>query len=329
MIKRYIILSLFLSNYFLLQAQFPPAVGQVGTTAIFKDSSIIISWATGCKVKRGWQDISNISLGKTTVGDSSLALGPADGSSIVSLGDGGSAILTFPSPIKNGTGFDFCVFENSFHSGFLELAFVEVSSDGINFFRFPATSNTQTLTQIGPFDTSVDATKLNNLAGKYTANYGTPFDLQELQGITGLDINNITHIKLIDVVGNIAAPYATYDKNNNPINDPWPTDFASGGFDLDAIGVIHQQPVGVREYSNTKNIISSYPNPFQNNLVVNSSNGLITELKIINEIGEIIFSQKTNTTQANINTSNLAEGFYNIELVMDNGYRITKKIIKQ
>jgi hypothetical protein len=115
----------------------------------------------------------------------------------------GSAILTFQNPISNGTGFDFAIFENSFNDVFLELAFVEVSSDGVNYIRFPATSNTQTTTQIGPFDNTGDATKLNNLSGKYRAQYGTPFDLQELTGNPLLNINAITHIKIIDVVGSI------------------------------------------------------------------------------------------------------------------------------
>lgn len=227
------------------KAQFAPAAGQAGTTAIKKDSSIIVAWATGCKVTRGLQDISNSASGFASAGDSSKAIGPADGISVVSLGDGGSATLTFQQAIKNLAGPDFCVFENSFDPGFLELAFVEVSSDGINFTRFPATSNTQNTVQIGPFDTSNDATKLNNLAGKYIAGYGVPFDLQELAGISGLNINAITHVRIIDVVGCIQPQYATRDQYNAIINDPWATPFASGGFDLDAVGVINQAPAGI------------------------------------------------------------------------------------
>jgi hypothetical protein len=323
---KFILLSLLLSTFF-IKAQFPAAAGQLGTTAIYKDSTVIVNWATACKVTRGWQDISNTSLGKTTAGDSAMAIGHAD-ASIVSLGDSGSAILTFQSPIKNGNGFDFCVYENSFSDNFLELAFVEVSSDGINFIRFPATSNTPTLTQIGPFDLIGVANKLNNLAGKYRGNYGTPFDLQELQGIQGLDINNITHIKIIDVVGNINAPYATYDKNNNAVNDPWPTAFASGGFDLDAVGVIHQLPVGVKEYVDSKNLITVFPNPFQNAIYLNSNSVLITDMKISNELGIIIYNQKFKDFQITIDTKNLLPGIYMLEIAMANGNRISKKIIK-
>lgn len=150
-----------------LLAQFPGPVGTLGTSAMHTDSSAFVAWGTQCKVIRGYQDISNTSLGYTTVGDSSMVIGKADGS-IVSLGDAGIAIVTFSNPITNGTGNDFAVFENAFNDSFLELAFVEVSSDGINYFRFPPTCNLPTSPQFTN-DATMDATKLNNLAGKYRA----------------------------------------------------------------------------------------------------------------------------------------------------------------
>ena len=240
-------------------AQFAPPVGQVGTTAMHKDSVAFVAWANDCQVIRGFQDISQTSLGLTTVGTASAATGKADGVNIVSLGDGGSAILQFASPITNGVGFDFAVFENAFNETYLELAFVEVSSNGVDYVRFPATFNYTTTQQIGPFDSAGDATKLNNLAGKYISQYGTPFDLQDLQGIanSSVNLNAITHIKIMDVVGSINAQYGTHDKNNHLINDPWPTAFPSGGFDLDAVGVIHQQVIGLNEYA--LNTFQLYP----------------------------------------------------------------------
>ena len=72
---------------------------------------------------------------------------------------------------------------------------------------------------------SVNATEIYNLAGKYRAQFGTPFDLEELTGITGLDVNNVTHVKIIDVVGSLNESYASYDSQGNIINDPFPTPF--------------------------------------------------------------------------------------------------------
>ena len=57
----------------------------------------------------------------------------------------------------------------------------------------------------------MDATKLNNLAGKYKAQYGTPFDLNELDGISGLDINYISHVKIIDCIGTIDSNFGSFD----------------------------------------------------------------------------------------------------------------------
>src|ERR1700739_3119800 len=146
---RLLFLFLFLSQ--IIFEQFAPPAGQAGTTAMYKDSTAFIAWANFCVVQRGLQDISNPSGPKATVGDSSSAIGIAD-NSVVSLGDGGIAICIFQQPIVNAPGFDFAIFENSFDGNYLELAFVEVSSDGINFFRFPATSNTQDTLQTGSFN---------------------------------------------------------------------------------------------------------------------------------------------------------------------------------
>lgn len=241
------------------RAQFPPPAGQPGSTAIHKDSSVFVGWAKSCTVVRGPKDVSEPSLGFVSVGDSTSALGPAGENGVVSLGDGGYAILTFDPPIADGPGWDFAVFENAFNDTFLELAFVEVSSDGVNFVRFPATSLTQDTVQIGTFG-SVDATLIDNLAGKYRAGYGTPFDLQQLAGVPGLDVMSVTHVRVIDVVGSINPNYATYDQYGHKVNDPWPTPFDGGGFDLDAVGVIHTAPAVSSEYGE-KNRFVLHPNP--------------------------------------------------------------------
>jgi hypothetical protein len=224
---------------------YPPAAGQPGSTAIGMDDPSLVGWATGIDVVRGPMDISNPAAGNASFGVPELALGAASGEAIdvVSLGDGGVASLTFVKPIVNGPGFDFAVFENGFGDNFLELAFVEVSSDGIHFFRFDSVSLTQTGTQVGGFDL-LDPSDLDNLAGKYRQGYGTPFDLEELAGTPGLDVHHIVVVRIIDVVGSIDGNYATYDSLGNKINDPWPTAFDSSGFDLEAVGVLNAVTCG-------------------------------------------------------------------------------------
>lgn len=222
---------------------YAPAAGQPGSTAISKDSPLFTGWATGVpELIRGPQNIANPSGPLASMGTTASVLGPADGSSVLSLGDGGSITLSFADGIRDGDGYDFAVFENAFADIFLELAHVEVSSNGIDFFRFASVSLTPTDVQVGGFG-SLDPTNLLNLAGKYRGGFGTPFDLAELAGVSPLlDVNHVGYVRILDVVGSIDPAYGTYDSLGNLINDPYSTAFASGGFDLDAVGVIHAVP---------------------------------------------------------------------------------------
>ncbi len=321
------------TNYFLLllllsfacKAQFPGPAGSAGSNAIHKDSSVFVGWATKCIVNRGLQDISNFSLGNTDSGEDAFGIGKAGENPVVSLGDGGSAICEFSEPIINGPGADFAVFENAFNDSFLELAFVEVSSDGVNFFRFPAICHLSYTTQIGPFDELGDASKLHNLAGKYRFFYGTPFDLEELKNTSGLNINSITHVKIIDVVGCIQSPHARFDSESNVINDPYPTAFNNGGFDLDAVGVIHKASVGIKDISSETGIHVS-PNPASDLIKIHSAIPFDTyKIKDIN--GQELSNGIFNNDQTIIHTNELQSGFYSLELSGEKGVYTKKMII--
>ncbi len=227
------------------------AVGTEGCDAIDGHSSSIVAWATGVSVVRGLDDIAVPDGPHVIYGSESDAVGPIDftTTTAVSLGDGGSATVTFAHPIRNGEGPDFAVFENSFNDYFLELGFVEVSTDGERFVRFPATSLTQTETQVV---SEVDPTFINNLAGKYRVGYGTPFDLEELRDSTGINIDSIVYVRIVDVVGSINPQYATYDAYGHIVNDPYPTsdptgNWRSGGFDLTGVAVMYENTNGSSE----------------------------------------------------------------------------------
>jgi len=305
--------TLFLLVQLIGFGQYAPAAGQIGTTAIRKDSSAIIAWATGVQITRGYINASNHSAvyggsSFATFGTDNNALGQAEGNStdVVSLGDSGIAIVTFQQPIKNGLGSDFCVFENGV-ADFLELAFVEVSSDGIHFVRFPAYSETQTTTQVSSFGI-VDPTQIHNLAGKYLQGYGTPFDLDDLADSTGIDLNYITHVKIVDVVGSINPLYASYDALGRPVNDPFPTAFNSGGFDLDAVGVLNQAPLGIKENGWVTELVEVYPQPFNNELNISQLPiGEEVQIQIFSETGQIVYqniiiAQGTTTFYPQLNT---------------------------
>jgi hypothetical protein len=196
------------------------------------------------------------------------ALGPANGS-VVSLGDlnaqqiddglaAGTITLAFEAPIMNGPGWDLLVFENAgalFPPPFVfaELAYVEASTNGMDFARFPSIAlNVETGSGI-PGDTEINATfgrafaginttNVKNLAGIHPSALGTSFDFDDLisaalvqSGIVNL--NDIRFVRLVDIPGNGAF----LDSQGRPILDAWPTS-GSGGLDLDAVGARYIVP---------------------------------------------------------------------------------------
>ncbi|MGE3772532.1 MAG: PEP-CTERM sorting domain-containing protein [Gammaproteobacteria bacterium] len=212
---------------------FAPGAGVAGTTAIAKTDPAFVAWATSYS---NYQPGGGVDAGFRTP---EKALGPALGDSfdIVSLGNAGSITLSFSGTLYNGPGWDFAVFENGFSNTFLELAFVEVSSDGTNFFRFPAFSFTPSA--IGAFG-SIDPTNIDGFAGKYRQGFGTPFDLDVFKNASGINVAAITHVRLVDVVGNGSEFDSFPSSLGGPhrVFDPFPTS-GSVGFDLDAVGARH------------------------------------------------------------------------------------------
>ncbi len=217
--------------------------GQVNPEIARTDRSIV-AWATAVTdVQRGFRDYQQPVLGLASFGTPSDVLGPTG--MPCSLGDGGSMTLTFAQPIIDGPGADFVVFENGFASNggvYAEMGFVEVSSDGTHFARLPALCRNPLAT--GSFS-AIHPADYYNLAGNYLD--GTGIDLQDLvtdgdpSVVNGqVDINNITYIRLVDVVGDVVGPGRTFDFLGRVVSDPYPTAFASSGMDVTGIGVIHQ-----------------------------------------------------------------------------------------
>jgi len=194
-------------------------------------------------------------LGDLTAGELAAGVAP------------GEITMTFDTPIRNGVGGDFAVFENGMEGAtsaklFAELAYVEVSSDGVdvpdedvNFVRFDSVSLTPGVITTYEY---IDATNVFNLAGKHVNcggvagtvsgdSWGTPFDLDDLAThpdvIAGLvDLGAIRRVKIVDIPGR--GDYFDGDGDpidDDPIYDPWPTS-VTGGFDLEALGVLNEWP---------------------------------------------------------------------------------------
>lgn len=177
---------------------------------------------------------------------------PGGFSHVVSLGVGGTVTVGFDAPLVDGPGTDFVTWENGFVFGGLvygELAFVEVSTDGLVFARFPS-RYFGPAGPLGPFD-GLPAGCVRNLAGlgtltipasfgayaDPTAAGGDAFDLEDLQGhplvLSGaVDLGAIHFVRLRDILGD----GSTFDALGAPIFDPVSTTSSS---DWDAVAVVH------------------------------------------------------------------------------------------
>lgn len=304
--------------------QFAPGAGEPGTTAIKADSSAIVNWASACKVVRGLRCVAVPDSGYASAGADSNALGPALARGVVSLGDGGMAVLSFPFPISNGPGNDFAVFENGFENRFLELAFVEVSTDSLHWQRFPATSLTPLSPQVGPFD-YLDPVHLNGLAGKYRWGFGTPFDLADLPSDTLLDPTRVRFVRVVDAVGCIQPAFASTDSEGNPINDPWPTNFPSGGFDLDGVAVLHQQNPGGLPFNTTR--LNVYPNPASSFIALPEGGWRVVYW--FNQLGQNIGKQNVESVHNMLQTTLLPEGLLHGVVEDADGRRLSFTFVHQ
>ena len=311
----------------ILHAQsFHPAPGNAGTNAIKKDSSCFVGWATGGTVVRGFIDIADTTAtsggsNRASFGNINNALGAATGSitHVLSLGDSGVATLSFDQFITDGPGYDFAVFENGFADNYIEMAHVEVSSDGIHFFRFPSTTEVPLTPQSGN-GTYTDCRMMDNLAGKYRIGYGTPFDLSDLPNDPNLNKSAVQFVRIIDVIGAISG-HTTTDQFGTIINDPYPTPFESGGFDLEAIGIINAT-LGLDNLELLP--ISAFPNPAADQLQITLAGE--ADLSLYSSDGRLLFT-KDHTNFTVISLGEFAPGMYHL-LVTQNGKQQTLKILK-
>lgn len=213
------------------------------STAVAATDPALIGWATG---HTDYQPGADVTANFQTPDN---AVGPYS-TSLVVLGNGGRITMTFDTPIADGPGDDFAVFENGFMNGtngpllFTELAYVEVSSNGTDFVRFDSASRQPT--PVAAFGYQ-DPALLGGLAGKDPSGWGTVFDLTALankaQVRNGVvDLSAITHVRLVDIVGasDYPNPGDVYeDSFGRQIFDAHLT-VGSGGFDLRAVGVLNQ-----------------------------------------------------------------------------------------
>lgn len=155
-----------------------------------------------------------------------VVLGPPDGKGtkaggldVLSLGVGGSIVLSFESAIADTEGADFVVFENPFHPGgnaeavFAEIGRVAVSSDGESWTEFECSAEPESPGTwpgcAGWIPTEVFDPSRADLTPTDTG--GNAFDLADI------GVESARYVRITDLQTEGVAPTA--------------------GFDLDAVGV--------------------------------------------------------------------------------------------
>jgi hypothetical protein len=228
------------------------------------------------------------------------------------------------------------LFENGFEipgtgTYHMELAFVEVSTDGKKFHRFPAQSLNDSINQIDNF-TGLYPEKVRSLAGKYIAGFGVPFDLEEL--LDSLQNQTIHYIRIVDVVGSLNDSFVSKDVFGRKINDPFPTPYPSSGFDLDAIGIIHGKSTNaINELSSLS--FNLYPNPFNSSATLSYSLNTKENVEVaifdiagkqIAELSNGMQSEGKHELQINKSDLNLNSGIYFIKMIVGEN-TLTQKVV--
>ena len=175
---------------------------------------------------------------------------------VLSLGEGGSVTLGFDVTIADGPGVDFTVFENGFMFGsghFAEVAFVEVSTDGMSFARLPSSYvGVQTPPDFSrmPLGTSDGiAGALAVVSNVFDGNTPSPFepvlsggdafDLAVLADhplvLAGtVDLAAIHFVRLVDA----PSDGSSADTSGTPVWDSRNNAVAANSADIDAVAVI-------------------------------------------------------------------------------------------
>ena len=78
---------------------------------------------------------------------------------------------------------------------------------------------------------------------------------------------------------------------------------------------------------NEKNSFIIYPNPVRSRLTINSKT-IIESMKIINHLGQVVFSEKLNETSKSIDLTKLKSGIYYLKIKFSDGHKSVKKVIK-
>ncbi|MFC7358583.1 PQQ-dependent sugar dehydrogenase [Jejudonia soesokkakensis] len=78
-----------------------------------------------------------------------------------------------------------------------------------------------------------------------------------------------------------------------------------------------------------KNSISISPNPASDYVTISSSERILTSIQVVDIRGSIIMSENFSAPQRTIETTSLSQGIYMIQVLADDGSKVTKKLVVQ
>ncbi len=88
-------------------------------------------------------------------------------------------------------------------------------------------------------------------------------------------------------------------------------------------------PLGVSSQQNDAKVVSVYPNPFANELIINNKDRNTASLLIYNALGQKIYSQEFLSGSCKLQTANWNKGIYFGEVKYKSGKRNVFKVVKQ
>ncbi|MEP7170947.1 MAG: T9SS type A sorting domain-containing protein, partial [Bacteroidota bacterium] len=84
--------------------------------------------------------------------------------------------------------------------------------------------------------------------------------------------------------------------------------------EIDTTGI-----TGINHTNNLNEMISVYPNPVKDLLMIHSGNAKIKSLEIYNSIGQTVLNENISSDKVLINTENYRQGIYFLKIITDAG----------
>ncbi|MCB0698185.1 MAG: T9SS type A sorting domain-containing protein, partial [Chitinophagaceae bacterium] len=140
------------------------------------------------------------------------------------------------------------------------------------------------------------------------------------------DIDHITHVRIVDVIGDLGS-HGTTDTAGNKINDPYPTEIPSGGFDLDAVAALSIAgwwPAGIDDVATNYRI---YPNPATYVLHIDGKVQL-KNIAVTTVTGVAVIQSDINSQHAKVDIGHLTPGIYYLILNDANGNQWVERFTK-